>query len=201
MAEGETTEVKIAQPGGIRVSGRLTTRGQPVARVRITAIQPERGDTNGTSPKTDAAGWYSLDVPGPGTYRLMASWGPIRGVKVTLEVPDGAADIVRDVELPSGEVAGVVADAATGGAVDRAEVVALPEGASFRSLTSIFRSLQEATMTDDGGRFALANLPTGRYTIAVFAEGFANARVDRVAVDERRRAPDLKIALDRGVPV
>ncbi len=198
VLEGQVAEVDLGQEAGIRVSGRVISNGEAVRVRRIEAMQPERS-WNGRSTDLDDSGNYSIEVPGPGVYHFMVGDEGRGGAKLMVEVPEGVTELNRDLILPSGEITGVVVDAAGGGAVAQAQVIAFSSGTVFRSVMNLFRSMQGMGQTDNQGRFSIPRVGGGSYSLLVMAEGFASGRLDGVEVQEGRRSRDLQVALERGI--
>jgi hypothetical protein len=55
------------------------------------------------------------------------------------------------------------------------------------------------TQSDDRGRFAISNIPAGSYSLRVFAEGYADARLDGLEIEEGGSSPGHRLALERGI--
>ncbi len=201
VVEAEITQADIAQAVGMRLFGRVTSGGAPVPGGRIEAVQPERGWGGGNA-QIEPTGDYSIEIPGPGAYMLMirlAGQGGGGGAKADVIVPAGAAEFRFDIDLPSGEISGVVLDAATGDPVQRAEVVAFDGGSSSRTLTSMIQGMKGMASTDAQGQFAITALGPGVYTVRVMAQGYTEGAITGIRIDARRPSRDNRVALDRGI--
>ena len=187
-----------------RLVGRV--RSAPIVTVTLT-----KGDIAVATTQTSGdAGWYRIDTPAAGAYR------------VSVTVPDGfyVDDAAHDVMHPDpracagvdvvlyddGHVRGRVVDA-KGRAVAglTLELTAVAGGGSRR------------TVTDRDGRYALTKIPAGRFMLSVpgdpsrksetrlyfpaAADAGASSRIT-VAAGERKKLPDFSIPAERAyVPV
>jgi hypothetical protein len=102
VREGETTEVRIERPPGVRLHGVARRGGRPIGRGDLEATRPEAGWSSCTEVRP--TGGYDLDLPGAGTYRLRfkvfsESLG-LLDAAVEVEVPISAGRLRRDIELP-----------------------------------------------------------------------------------------------------
>jgi len=195
--EGQVSEVHFAEAKGIRLFGVVRIGGVPVSGGSIYAAQVASGGNSGAD--IGAAGDYSFEVPRPGTYMLMVQLQNRVGFKVSVTVPEGAADVQQDVDVPTGQISGIVVDAVTGTGVSDAQVGAFAAGGVEGSMSALFQSLQAMAQSDGEGRFTLTGIAPGAYSIRVFSSGYAHGRVDGVEVAERRPARDVRIPLSRGV--
>ncbi|MBI4601044.1 MAG: carboxypeptidase regulatory-like domain-containing protein [Planctomycetes bacterium] len=198
VLEGQTSEVSWEEAVGIRVWGIVTAGGVPMGGGRIQVVQLGREWDLGSS-AIGPTGAYSFEVPGPGKYQLLIEAGGRGGAKAEVDVPAGAAEHRHDIDLPSGEVTGIVVDAATGDPVSGVEVVAFDAGAGTGSFARLLEGMKGMGRTDAEGRFTLQSLPPGEYTLRVMARGYAGARVDGVRVGDRSAPPEARIELERGV--
>jgi hypothetical protein len=114
-------------------------------------------------------------------------------------VPEGAPSLEYNLELPSGRISGMVVDAETGAGVPNAQLVALDSGTTSRSFMGLFQSMLGMGQSDGQGAFVIPSLPAGTLTIRAFADGYADARVERIRLGEGGSVADLRVALERGV--
>jgi uncharacterized GH25 family protein len=199
VADGQVSEVTLDEGAGIHLSGIVTQGGVGVGGGNIMAMQPEKGG-NGASAEIEGSGAYSLVLPGPGSYLLMIERGGGRGgTKVEVTVPEGSTELRQDIELPAGAISGVVVDAETGEPLGGAQLVAFVAGGSSRSFASLLRAMQSQARSDDQGSFLLENLPAGSYSLKAFADGYADGRVEGLALDEGKGSVETRVALERGV--
>ncbi|MCP3918251.1 MAG: hypothetical protein GY711_22095 [bacterium] len=144
--------------GACRVHGKVTDRGEPLTRGSIVAMGFESENFVGVDVKvTDihGDGTYAFEGLPPGEYRFrVVGNGPRTNLWV--EIPD-APEMLLDLALPGGAIAGRVTDAATGEAVFRAEVVLRPRGRASSD------SLVGQLIDRDGGRQSFRTAPDGSY--------------------------------------
>jgi protocatechuate 3,4-dioxygenase beta subunit len=199
VAEGQTTEIDLSEGAGVRVSGRVLSGGDPVVGGMIMAMQPQKG-WGGANAEIEAGGTYAIELPGPGDYFFLVQWGGREaGTKIRVTVPEGATSFEYNVELPGGRITGVVVDAETGAVVSNAQVGAFDSGTASRSFTGLLQAMLSMAQTDGQGTFVLSSLPAGTFTLRAFAEGYADARLAGVRLDEGAGLTDLRLALERGV--
>ncbi|HVR76283.1 MAG TPA: carboxypeptidase-like regulatory domain-containing protein, partial [Planctomycetota bacterium] len=196
--DDQASQLDIVLGSTIRLFGRVTSGGMPLSTGRIDAVQIESTGRN-SSGNIDASGNYSIDLPGSGKYFLFVGRGRQGGSKLEVVVPVGASDLRHDIELPAGEILGVVIDAETGAPIRGAQVMASPAGSGSRNLTDLLQGMQGMTQSDDLGRFAILSLPPGSYSLRAFQQGYAEGRLERADVGEREGSFDNRIALERGI--
>jgi hypothetical protein len=198
VVEGQVAEVHFSEARGIRLHGTVRAGGAPVSGGGIYAAQPAGGFDNAGG-DIGAAGEYSFDVPRPGTYMLMVRLENRAGFKASVTVPEGVSDVRHDIDVPLGQLSGLVVDAGTGAGVTGAQVGAFAAGAVEISMSALFQSLQAMGETDGEGRFILTGLSPGVYSLRVFPQGYAHARIERVEVLDGRPSPEVRIPVSRGV--
>jgi hypothetical protein len=197
----EMAEVDIGEGAGLRLFGRVTSGGAPIAGGSITAAQPEKGWASGGQRSIDASGAYSLRLPAPGTYTIIVQTGRRSGLsgRVDVTVPEGVSEYHQDIKVPRGGLSGAVVDVETGEPIRGAHVMAYfgrPGPLSFLSLIANLRGQAEA---DDAGRFGMASLAPGRYSLRASADGYEDGGVEDVRVDTEGEASEIEIALERGI--
>jgi protocatechuate 3,4-dioxygenase beta subunit len=149
--------------GAARITGRVLLGGQPVAGAVVTSRQSKQ--------VTDASGRYSVKVPEPGFHQFHAGH-----TRVQVKVLRGEEEVVRDIELGTGEIAGTVIDGATGRPVRDARVIVLPGGTpSLHSRAEFYTAQVDQGKVDDSGRFAFLGIPPGTYSVHATAPGHAPA--------------------------
>ncbi|MFC4530008.1 MFS transporter [Sphaerisporangium dianthi] len=150
--------------------------GSPVGQATLTLIDL-RGHQLGRA-VTQADGAYSLWVPGPGSYVLIASAGEHDPQVATLAVGERPLDF--DLALAgSGRLAGTVRDL-EGVPVPRAMVV----------VADVRGEVVTTGITGQDGGFGFAGVVAGDYTLAVSAEGYRPAAVP-VAVGAGQTGQDV----------
>lgn len=197
VLDGQVTEVELRQEAGIRVQGRVTSGGTPIQGGRIEVMS---GQGQGQGGKIQNDGSYSFEVERPGDYTLLLNVpGLTRGaVRLDLVVPPGLAEVLQDLEVPSGAIGGVVVDGVTGTPLQNAQVFAMGGGPGSRSMLAIFAGLRAMSSTDEQGRFLITGLAPGVYLLRAGAEGYAEHRVE-VRVGPNGKAQDQTLPLDRGI--
>ncbi|MGI5196726.1 MFS transporter [Streptomyces sp. CA-288835] len=145
--------------GGIPVRGYVRGAGSaPIARAAVTLISLG-GRQLGRS-VTHADGGYALDVPGAGSYVLIASADGFQPQASTIVVNDEPISYDIVVSGTSG-LSGVVRDAASGAPVKDAMVV----------VTDVRGDVLATGNTGEQGEFEFAELVPGTVTVAVNAAG------------------------------
>ncbi len=191
------TEVEIDADRGIRVAGRVTSRGSPVQEGSIEALDTGRG-WMGMRVWFDREGSYWLHVPRGGSYSFHFV---LEGFETfaQAEIPDGRRDFRQDFEFSGGEISGTVVDGPTGKPLE-AEIEACASNSFPKTFACRFRALRGNAIADRrGGRFALSGLSPGTYSIAIAAEGHAENWIDGIQVGEGRTSLERPIELERGV--
>jgi uncharacterized GH25 family protein len=199
--EGQVTELEVDQGATLRLYGRVTSGGAPAGPGRIDVFNMTQGPRGGSG-DIDASGSYSVELPSAGAYLIFISL-PARGrnaqVRFNVTIPAGVTAYQHDIDIPSGEVFGVVFDAATGEGVPGVEVLAFAESVTFRSVSGLFQGVQGTGRTDDSGRFAISGLAPGTYTLKAFVTGYADGVAPSVRVGPQGVGMEAKIALERGI--
>ncbi len=199
--EGQTAELDLVQEVGIVVSGHVLLGGVPVRGGRIEAMR-KASPGGGLSAKIEDDGSYSLEVPGPGSYVLMvrvANLGRQSQARADLVVPEGSVDLRQDIDLPAGEIAGVVVDAVSGVGIEGAQVFVVPDGTTARTFTGLFEGFRGMDRTDAQGRFVVTALEAGLYSLRVSRSGYAGARIDKLRVDGRRSPQEPRVPLEPSI--
>jgi protocatechuate 3,4-dioxygenase beta subunit len=203
VREGESTLVEF-HSRDILLSGRVTRRGSPLARVRLNlhgsgnfrmmmAVGTGEGSTGGPQRMTAVTredGSYEMLVDEAGRFQVTAESpdGSASYPSRPIEVPDTDAH-VADIDYSGVAVTGVVLDRDTEQPIANANVWARPQKPTVGFGGS-------AAETKDDGRFSL-ELDTGEYTVTARAEGYGGEEV-RVDVGDSPPA-ELRLALSRGL--
>jgi protocatechuate 3,4-dioxygenase beta subunit len=188
LRANETTHVRLAPASAlVRLRGRVTAGGEPLAHAQLRASRGADGDaTFAAAAVADDAGVYALVLPGAGSYWVaVSSSTPELGWQVPLDVPE-AMELVHDLDVPLGRVSGRVTDA-RGNPLADIVVASEPEQHEHG------RHGSSSATTDALGRYALA-LPPGNH--AVLARGGADHAAARIgglvlAEGEHRSGVDL----------
>ena len=165
------------RPAGGSIRGRIVdSGGNGVSDTLINVFeQTAQGFDNGAwaTTTTDVSGSFATsptDAPGPGlptgTYTVMASKAGLPDVleyDVVVSAGNTTSNVVLSVVSGTGVITGQITDAASGGPIVGAEVLA-DNGV-----------IQSVFYTDQHGFYQIFNLPTGSYNIVVKQFGYASA--------------------------
>lgn len=197
--EGEVELGTVVLSPGALVEGYVTDRsgnaleGAEVRRVELSASVVYGPDRDPPAAISDAAGYFRLVDLRAGDSILLhfrrAGFAPahLRDVPVpTLEPLSVSLE-------PSARIVGRVIDG-EGRAVPGAHVRLLQAGIDPRLLVLP----SEPGTTDEQGRFEIADLPSGRHLLSVFAQGFRSAGPDPVEVPSGGEV-SLEVILEPGV--
>lgn len=194
VEDSQTARVEVdLEKKGARIFGQITGGVKPEEKLSVLAsnwLQLYGSKTVGM----DGSGRYSLLVPGAGSYALSVKRGNSEAI-FEPKVPEGIQELEIDLELPEGEIAGVVADAETGMEVEYAAVEAFPAGRSFHSPLERGRAMRGSVTTDEEGRFVLSFLPPGRYSLLVSADGYADAWIEGIQLNASNTQREMRLAL------
>jgi len=153
VVEGETRVVTLQHSRVAVLQGTLSADGLPVAEATVDFKCFSRS----VRTRTDAAGHYSLEVPG-GLAGVVRGFSPRGGiVERSIEAPPGAT-LVVDLVFGSGAVRGVISDAATGEGV---------AGVGVQASRADGPPYGQAIQTDETGHFALGQLADGAWTLSL----------------------------------
>jgi RNA polymerase sigma-70 factor (ECF subfamily) len=150
---GETLDV-VLSPGGIVLSGSITSGGQPVSDVSVfcTGAMRAAGDVRGD-------GTYEVTGLVPGTYELLVYSETSFDSYHTVEVPgDGTGTHPFDIRLPMGVVTGLVRGVEFNR--DERKIQVFPRGWGTASGNRGNRA-----PVDVRGRFRMRFLPEGDYKV------------------------------------
>lgn len=201
VATGEVpAELRLVLERGVEVSGRVTgADGEPVAAARIVVsgaggARPASAVPSRRRAATDGDGHYRLGGLDPGPTRFTVEHPEYRRLVREHEVAPGHAGV--DFQLRrGGEIVGRVVDS-EGRGVAGARVTARPPSEGYSTLDT-GRSV--ATAAD--GRFRIAGLSEGSYTVGAEKAGYAAAQTERpIALGDGPAAP-VELRLTRGVSV
>jgi hypothetical protein len=181
--------------GAQRLIVRVTRGGKTRANVLLQAIRfTEDGQILMHRARTDAAGDALFPALTSGEWIIhMDTPGVVRR-RVTLSADQPERSIV--IELPAGEIAGVVRDAAgrplaTGGVVVRPMAAFSASGADEAVASRLLTSFSQDTSED--GSFVFGGLAEGLYAVTAAADGGATAT--RLNVEVRGGRVEINFAL------
>jgi large repetitive protein len=161
--------------GGIR--GRVvSTNGRPLADATVRLLSPDKVSTAIRAVTTGRDGTFAVDDLPVGRFLLRAERPGFSAasVPVTLQPSDSVTTVLRLASIQLLE--GVVQDG-QGRPLAQAALFAWPAGGAQIGVV-------ESSSGADG-RFALAGLSTGAWTVMVEAPGFGTLRLERVDVPSR----------------
>jgi EmrB/QacA subfamily drug resistance transporter len=168
---GAPVAVTGAGPGALPVHGYVRQPdGTALPEATVTLIDPSgRQAARGQS---GADGSYQVSAPAPGPYTLIAMAASHQPYASAVRLGDRPVDL--DVLLPgASRLAGTVRTAGTGAPLAGATVtLADPRG-----------EVVAARSTDDQGRYLIADLAPGRYTLALSAPGGQPAAIPVTVAD------------------
>ena len=164
VRDGEEVHVTLgAEPKRpVRVFGKITKAGEPVAGAQIFSIQEGGALMTGLKmSRSDEDGSYELTVDRPGAYVFGVGDDTLmRQVEFPVDVPD-VDELELDLVAPVGRIEGTVWS--SGGAAAAGVPVRLtPEGGGF-SLSQLGGGERQTTGAD--GRFAFEDLWAGTYSL------------------------------------
>lgn len=189
-AIGTVARAELVLDKGGSIEGMLVDdTGKPVAGTWISAQGP-----SSESSSTDVRGAFRIDALAPGRYEVSSERGwsqPPRAADavhtVVANVTVGQVARVRLVaESWSGVIAGTVVDA-SGSPITDAYVEAAREETSDDGRTSRTSWYGTVALTDLAGRFRIAEVPPGRFTIRAYREGGGEVILEHVAPGDRPR--------------
>lgn len=165
--------------GGLFVHGTVRGSGGHVADAVLTLT--DSGGRQVNRGATDAEGQYRLNVPGGGTYVLIAAAGRFQPAAVMVPVAD--KPVRRDVELEgSGGLTGVVYSRG------------LPVPGATVVLTDARGDVVASRITGSGGGYSFADLVAGAFALTVSATGYRPAATAVTVTEGRQNTIDVELA-------
>jgi protocatechuate 3,4-dioxygenase beta subunit len=169
LAEGDSAHVVLTPPrtATVRMHGRITADGAPLARARLGASSsgppPPGGGHVSSNAGADAEGRYEVTLPGPGTYRIWVNAPSLQSFNwaTVVEVPP-VAEHAFDVAIALGRISGRVTRASgepLRGAWINAQSARVEGPQGHGGCSSHGRA-----ETGEDGRYEIL-LPTGTYTV------------------------------------
>lgn len=160
-------------PGAV-IRGRvLGARPEEMRSVTVHAFSEATGVPRMAAMSPGAA--YRIDDAAPGEWMVIALIPPDVSVQETVEVAEGAGEVVLDLELPAGFTL-------TGRVLLNREPVLSPAGLPVADAVVVLeRQIPElgsegpvsSATSDERGAFEVLRLPAGTYSLTVEADGFA----------------------------
>jgi hypothetical protein len=98
--DGVEEEGRRAAGAGWTIAGRVLRGGKPVEDALVDPHAEWEGFDEIETPFTDASGDCSVDLPGPGKYRLTVSIEGSEVFQEELVVPRGLSELRQDIDLP-----------------------------------------------------------------------------------------------------
>ena len=159
VVAGRSLRVDLDLGGNLRVSGRVTIDGKPVADMHI-GFDSENGVS--ASAKTRDDGMYEVMLAGAGRYYIHAQAERFqRNFQVSREIREGET---VDIDLREQRIEGTVIDAVTRRPIEDA-LVSLVPGAVMVIATN--------ASTDSDGHFEMVKTVAGAYRLIASREGYA----------------------------
>jgi len=208
VSEGELKEVLLREAAlsGARLSGVVTDGGIRLDNGFMTLASEKDGETRSALINSD--GSYSVAGVAPGSHRLTIRTtvdDQSESATMRVQIPD-QQDVQLDLQLPGGEINGVVVDSSSGIPLPGARVVLQPE--TGRTPPGFARwTGTQTTGCDEEGRFRLRKLGAGTYRIDVtpprdllgpLGTGYCSAEIGGLVVAEERTINDVEIRLAVG---
>jgi protocatechuate 3,4-dioxygenase beta subunit len=174
--------VEIVFEQGVRVDGRVTRGGRPVADAVVMAFSESSGGRSATA-RTDEAGGFVLEGLREGEYTISAN--PQNGAPIRRQVTL-SGDTTVDLEAPPARLAGTVVEVGSGRPLDDVAVEIGDEGGGMQFVNR--------ASTDSSGRFSFENLEPRAYRLS-FQKPAYEAETRQVAAAEDS---DMRVELRRG---
>ncbi len=174
-------------PRGVRLSGRVTQRGEPIARAYLSPRPTVPGKVFTYGASTSANGEYVLEDLAPGEYVIWVGQSfRSRPVQVS-------GDTVFDIEVPPAQLAGRVLE-------EGGKVPVVGAQVDVWSTESAGPQIHLSDRADHFGQFGLAGLEPGDFMLVAHKAGYDMYR-ERVSYSAP--IPEMKIELrrDAGVEV
>jgi hypothetical protein len=179
--------VNLDLPRGVRLSGRITKRGEPLPDLSVTPVLSDDVQPTVSIPETTTSSegrYFIEDVP-PGKYQLMAPPYWSGAFEVT-------GDTVFDFDVPEGEMSGRVLESG-GEPIADATIYIWPAEPDGPQSPMPYRS-------DDRGRFTLLGLGHGELVLTVYKRGYELLR-RRISYETPTLELEFKLREDRGVEI
>lgn len=166
IVAGQPARVDLEMTGHVRVSGRVTQEGKPLAGVHVGF-----GSFDGVSASTTTRGdgFYEIALPSPGRYSIYARADriPERHFSTIRDIRGGET---VDIDLREQVIEGTVVDAVTRLPIEGALVTLAPD---MEAVTSIYTEVP----TDANGRFRIVTASSGPQRLVASAPGYAHRAI------------------------
>ncbi len=201
------TRLDISLGSGPKLYGRVTRKGEPQEGL-IVSIQSSPStimatkSTKSASAETKADGNYEIQNVVPGQYGLtvmkLVGTSPTRLFETELEVAD--SDLEKNIELPTGQIAGKVTDAEARQPIEGAKVTLEPSRArsaqeAFMSKLALYVGGAESTNSE--GKYAFDVVSDGVYFLVASKDGYAPQALT-AEVRGSQGASDADFSLSKG---
>ena len=182
---GAGPDVSAGDSRDVVLHGRIRKDGGGAPYPAVVTVVTTDGDQVDWS-RTDHDGAYSIALPGPGSYLVVANaqgWSPMAQVMTFAKWSDltGMAEITLTDRLT------------LSGRVTRGE---LPVPNAMVALSEATGASVGSTTADGRGRWCMPLPPPGRYVIAVLARDSCSAAARKVVLDVRSVVVDVQIPPD-----
>jgi protocatechuate 3,4-dioxygenase beta subunit len=184
-ADADVT-ANIEFSAGVRVSGRVTRGGRPLAGVAVTPRPALRGAVYNYGTSTSSDGAYSFDGLAPGEYTFRVEGHTTPALQVS-------RDTVFDIDIPQSQLSGRVLEDESQVPVVGANVQLWPAdpGSSQR---------RRGAGSDHFGQFSLSGLEPGEYMLAAHLPGYEMYR-KRISYTSSAAEMTIRLRRDAGVEI
>jgi hypothetical protein len=201
VREGKTSIVHLPPKSGqITVNGVVRRGSKPMKAQMFWILAGADGQTPkdfGTA-SSDESGSYQVQLTTPGEYRVMVmpvgeddKGFPSTGMSVKVEIPEGGP-VTKDIVIAEVVLAGVVIDVDSGLPLEGVDVTALEYNED--DPPSMF-PMAGTTESGAEGRYELAGLGDGRYSITFTKSGYGAEIIGPITMDEYEKEEGLNVSL------
>ena len=202
VLNGEATVDVVLRMGGGTLTGTISREGKPISAGGISLSRQggKPGERTGSQAGVEGEGKYEIKNLPAGTYRATVysyeqqASGRMTRAEETVEIR-GSGVQVKDFELPSGHLVGLVTDEA-GKPVPNAaiSVVPLNPGSAYASMFSYGTTYQSG----DKGEFDLVGMAAGEYTVSARKTGIGLSKPEKVEVPAQGKSRSITLKLEQG---
>ena len=184
--EGIELICEVSSPGQLAIAGRVVdTAGAPIRGVYVIAERPTWSET-----QTGGDGRFLIEGLRDADFEMYI-WHKQYAPQRLYDIPAGLDDMQIVLEARGG-IEGYVVDAATGSPVTDFEILERTRRNHFNGQADYLR------VSDEKGRFSLADVEPGERTVLVRANGYAPETSDPVLVHPGQTVPELIVRLSPG---